>query len=277
MAARAPASSSREVCTITGKRPRIISRPQAPEHLDAVEVGHREVEDHRDREALGDRRQRRLAAGGLAHLPGALAQVHAHHVARRLVVVDDQHRAGRALRAPRASAALAPKRQAHGERRPTARLAGRPPACRREARRACARAAGRARCRCACSGPGTWTNSSKMRARSSSAIPMPVSITRRHEPVAAALGVHGHAALGGELDRVADQVAQDLDELALVGAQRGQVRARRSGAARARAPRPAAAAARAGARTARASRSGGARGPPGPPRSWRCRAGRRPA
>ena len=75
----------------------------------------------------------------------------------------------------------------------------------------------------ACWGPGTWTNSSKIRARSRAAIPMPVSITRRQSRGRRALGVDGHGALGGELDRVADQVAQDLDELALVGAQRGQV------------------------------------------------------
>ena len=70
-----------------------------------------------------------------------------------------------------------------------------------------------------CSGFSTWLNSSKIRSWSSGAMPMPVSATEKTMTVA----VGRRAALDpdlaalGELERVGDEVAQDLRDLALVG------------------------------------------------------------
>ena len=77
----------------------------------------------------------------------------------------------------------------------------------------------------ACSGLRTWVNSSKMRSWSSRAMPMPVSATENVTalPSSASAARDADLAALGELERVGDEVAQDLRDLAFVGVHRGQL------------------------------------------------------
>ena len=73
-----------------------------------------------------------------------------------------------------------------------------------------------------CSGFSICTNSSKIRDRSFSGMPMPVSATENSTSSRAGVSRdrHPHLAALGVLERVRDEVAQDLRQLALVGVDR---------------------------------------------------------
>ena len=65
--------------------------------------------------------------------------------------------------------------------------------------------------------PRTWTNSSKIRSWSSGAMPMPVSATQNSTPLSSFVRMRSRRSPAlGELQRVGNEVAQDLRDLGLV-------------------------------------------------------------
>ena len=71
----------------------VAERAQAAQHVEPVEVGEAEVEDHDVGAAVGGDHDRRLAGRGLEHLEVAAAQRRAQRAPERGVVFDEEDRA----------------------------------------------------------------------------------------------------------------------------------------------------------------------------------------
>ena len=67
-----------------------IGSPDAAQHLDAVEPGHADVEQHEIGTQTAQRGERRLAIGRALDAEALALEVLAEHVAHRVLVVDDQ-------------------------------------------------------------------------------------------------------------------------------------------------------------------------------------------
>ena len=68
----------------------VVVLAQSAKHLDAVELGQPEVEDHQVRHELGRRNERLVAVARAADLVSLLAQRAAQDVGDLLVVLDDE-------------------------------------------------------------------------------------------------------------------------------------------------------------------------------------------
>ena len=221
-------------------------------------------------------RCRAAAAGTTTTMPGSSSTTRTGSAGR----VDSHARARRrGGGATSAALGLVDERQRQREGRALRPACSRPSPGRRAAPPACAVSGSPSPVPCTrrCSGLSTWLNSSKMRSWSSAAMPMPVSRDREHDASRPRpdRGAHAHLAALGELERVGDEVAQDLRDLRLVAC-----RARGTSAASSKTRltdvgrRAAGAACRAGRRTGRRRRTRPAGRRSCPPRPWRGRAGR---
>jgi hypothetical protein len=73
-------------------RPALVERPQPPHHLQPVEAGEHQVEDHEVRPAVARQLERVRPVGGDARLVAGALEVAREHLGDRRLVVDDEQR-----------------------------------------------------------------------------------------------------------------------------------------------------------------------------------------
>ena len=80
-----------EVTTTTGNVAPGFLAPHQPQHLEAVHAGHHQIEQDHRRPGYAELVEALVAGLRLAHRPALLGERAAEHVARRRIVVDDEH------------------------------------------------------------------------------------------------------------------------------------------------------------------------------------------